>query len=398
MQYDLVFEGGGAKGMVFVGAMQAFEAQGHTVGRLLGTSAGAITATLLAAGYTSAEMLAALGEKDAGHSVFASFMGLPAAVDKAALAKSATREMLRGINFSFIPDLVETQFDDWLTRWLAEQPRLRHVFSFIEQGGWYSADNFLTWMRRRLDTGQLNDAPRALSALTLAQYHAVTGKDLTLIASDTTGQAMLILNHQTAPDLPVVWAVRMSMSIPLLWQEVVWQPEWGAYRGKPMSGHVIVDGGLLSNFPLELLVSGNVRATTLMGEKTSTEALGLLIDEARPVPGAPSTSVAGFNVGELAVVKRLNNLVNTTLSARDKSVIEAFEKFVVRLPAQGYGTTEFEMTDERRDRLVAAGREVMAEYLAQRADEPVSFDGAPDPELAHAEAAADKLCAKLWDY
>ena len=39
MEYDLVFEGGGAKGMVFVGAMQEFEVRSHTHGRLLGTSA-----------------------------------------------------------------------------------------------------------------------------------------------------------------------------------------------------------------------------------------------------------------------------------------------------------------------------------------------------------------------
>ena len=30
MKFDLVFEGGGAKGIVFVGAVQEFEAQGHT--------------------------------------------------------------------------------------------------------------------------------------------------------------------------------------------------------------------------------------------------------------------------------------------------------------------------------------------------------------------------------
>ena len=57
MEYDMVFEGGGAKGMVLVGAMQEFEARGHTHNRLLGTSAGAITATLLAAGYSAEEML-----------------------------------------------------------------------------------------------------------------------------------------------------------------------------------------------------------------------------------------------------------------------------------------------------------------------------------------------------
>ena len=52
MQYDLVLEGGGAKGMAFVGAMREFEAAGHTIGRIIGSSAGAITAVSLAAGYT----------------------------------------------------------------------------------------------------------------------------------------------------------------------------------------------------------------------------------------------------------------------------------------------------------------------------------------------------------
>ena len=57
MEYDLVFEGGGAKGLVLVGACEEFFRRGHSFDRLLGTSAGAITATLLAAGYTPDEML-----------------------------------------------------------------------------------------------------------------------------------------------------------------------------------------------------------------------------------------------------------------------------------------------------------------------------------------------------
>jgi predicted acylesterase/phospholipase RssA len=65
MQYDLVFEGGGAKGMSFVGALQELEARDHTHGRLLGTPAGAITATFTAAGYGTQEVLEALTEKDA---------------------------------------------------------------------------------------------------------------------------------------------------------------------------------------------------------------------------------------------------------------------------------------------------------------------------------------------
>jgi len=41
MQYDLVFEGGGAKGSVFVGALQEFFAREHTARRFIRTSAGA---------------------------------------------------------------------------------------------------------------------------------------------------------------------------------------------------------------------------------------------------------------------------------------------------------------------------------------------------------------------
>jgi len=43
MKYDLVFEGGGAKGMVFVGALEVFNEEKHTFGRLLETSASAVS-------------------------------------------------------------------------------------------------------------------------------------------------------------------------------------------------------------------------------------------------------------------------------------------------------------------------------------------------------------------
>ena len=78
MQYDLVFEGGGAKGVVFVGALQEFFARGHTARRLIGTSAGAITATLMAAGYGPEEMLNAVNEKlPGGRPRFSTFMDIP---------------------------------------------------------------------------------------------------------------------------------------------------------------------------------------------------------------------------------------------------------------------------------------------------------------------------------
>jgi hypothetical protein len=67
--------------------------------------------------------------------------------------------------------------------------------------------------------------------------------------------------------------------------------------------------------------------------------------------------------GELQTVQRLGRIVNTATTAHDKMVIAEHEHFVVRLPAAGYGTTEFDMSDERRAALVDAGRTAMALYF-----------------------------------
>ena len=53
---DLVFEGGGVKGIGLGGAFQAIEEAGFKPNNVAGTSAGAITAALVAAGYTAAEL------------------------------------------------------------------------------------------------------------------------------------------------------------------------------------------------------------------------------------------------------------------------------------------------------------------------------------------------------
>src|SRR5579872_5793753 len=79
--FDVVFEGGGAKGSAFVGALTALKTAGHSTRRLIGTSAGAITATLLAAGYSAEEMLDAVNEKLNGKPRFATFMDHPRSSD-----------------------------------------------------------------------------------------------------------------------------------------------------------------------------------------------------------------------------------------------------------------------------------------------------------------------------
>jgi predicted acylesterase/phospholipase RssA len=393
-QFDLVFEGGGAKGMVFTGALREFERRGHTFDRLMGTSAGAIMATLLAAGYDSTEMINALSERVDGKPAFTQFMGVPESFDQSVISASATREWLENTDIPIVPPGMEGQIDDWIINTLLESPLYRHIFSFVERGGWYSADAFLEWLRKKLDEGSSKGQPRRFSEMTLEEFYKKTGTDLTLSAADISGNRLRVLNHRTAPDLPLVWGVRMSMSVPLLWQEVIWDPEWGPYRGIKIDGNAIVDGGLLSNFPIELFITEDPMWLKIMGPKKQNALIGMLIDETIQVPGVESDpDKKGASLGELRTVSRLKGLVDTVTQARDKGVITEYNQFVVRLPAKHYGTTEFDMPDWKREALVKAGEATMKAYLDEMGDQIPSTS--PAFEAFGFYDQADEVAARI---
>jgi len=400
MKYDLVFEGGGAKGMAFVGACAELLEQGHAFGRLLGTSAGAITATLLAAGYGADEMTAALAEKDDGKSVFAGFMGDPEPFTDEQIEKSATLALLDNIDLGVIPNFIEKGIDVRIARALAKGGRSRHVVSLIERGGWFSAAKFSTWLRAKLDSGPWRGGNRHFSAFTLGELFAETGADLSMVASDTTDRKILVLNHRTAPQCPVVSAVRMSMSIPLVWDEVIWNSAWGEYRDRDITGHAIVDGGMLSNFPLELFLSDDRMVTAVMGPKQDNPVLGLLIDETLEVKAmaAARGMLVTVNVkpAELATIQRLLRLVDTATGAHDNRVIEQYGHLIVRLPAKGYGTTEFDMTEPRRLALVAEARAAVKRHFVPKpamAPAPGTARGAAPAKPEAADTVARELLA-----
>jgi predicted acylesterase/phospholipase RssA len=385
--YDMVFEGGGAKGSAFVGALRALRERGHAHRRLIGTSAGAITATLLAAGYEPDRMLAAVNEKlidpegnvitDGGGNpvpLFSSFMDVPksADFDQAMRDASVTGEIFRRIHMPFLPNSVWA--DRHVLNAMLDDAHYRQLFAFVECGGLFAGDNFLNWLRKKLDEIGQQTGSGVTSGDTFEQFFAKTRADLSLVATDTTDNEMLILNHRTAPNLPVAWGVRMSMSIPFVWREVPWLREWGAYRGddkqmEPGKGNVIVDGGVLSNFPLRFIVdepAGDAEVREVMGDTPAGEAgnLGLLIDEALPVPGSSGGGAENSHLaGKLRTAQRVMRIMDTMMQANDKGYIADHARFVCRLPAQGYGTTEFGMSEARLTALVQAGYDAMIAHL-----------------------------------
>jgi len=351
-KFDVVFEGGGAKGSAFAGAITALNAAGHTTRRLIGTSAGAITATLAAVGYTPQEMLTAVNEKLNGKPRFASFMDHVVASDFTLEQRDASDTMhtLESLHIPMVASNV-------VLRALMETPLYPTLFSIVECGGIYAGVAFFNWLVEKL--GVKGIGPTA----TLASAFAQTQVDLSVVASDTTDMEMLVLNHRTAPDLPLAWAVRMSMSIPMVWREVVWDASWGTYRGRTKTGNVVVDGGVLSNFPIRLIAES---VPEIMGDTDPNGALnlGLLLDEKLPVPGEPAKPPAVSS--QLRVVQRLTRLMDTMMGAQDNQEIRDHASEICHLPVQGYGTTEFDMPDDKLQALVSAGQAALEAHLSGR--------------------------------
>jgi len=368
MEYDLVFEGGGAKGLAFVGAMQSLERHGHTPRRLIGTSAGSITACLIAAGYNSQENQAAIAEKlPDGRARFASFMDTPTLYDDTIVRDQMGYWLHTELDNPDIPNLIEPVVDK-LIESLVTNNLTRHLLSLFLWGGWYAGDTFIAWLSEKLDAGGRN-----LAHTNLAEFAQKTGRDLSVVASDLTGREMLVLNHRTAPALPTVWAVRMSMGCPFAWQEVIWKSEWGPYRGHEMTGHRVVDGGLLSNFPIRLFVSEDENIDAIMGEGSQSEdVIGLLIDETLEVPGAGEPTKIDSSAPSFlervdlleAMMLRIHGMAETVLSAHDKIMLTTYQHLVCHLPAKGIGTMEFDMPPERMEAVIRAGEAAMDTYLA----------------------------------
>lgn len=354
---DVVLEGGGAKGFAFVGALQALQEADLRIRRVVGTSAGAITALMLAAGYTAHELMEVMRETIPGREdtlVFKTFLDTPERKDfteddinNSETLRAFSRVMPFGGKGTLNTLLLSKFF--------------RKLFNLNEFGGLYAGEKFGEWLEERLKKkGYKGDE-------TFETFEAKNGTDLTVVASDTTAQRELILNRMTAPRCPVAKAVRMSMSIPLIWREVTWQAEWGPYNGEPMGGHIVVDGGILSNFPLDLVVQENHPWMNVL-RAAPARPLGFLLDENMVVENAgggparaPATETEGDPTPQM--VKRASRLIDTMSGARDLETIGKFKENVCSLPTKGYGVVEFDMPRVRLEALVKAGHEAAAAFV-----------------------------------
>ena len=179
-----------------------------------------------------------------------------------------------------------------------------------------------------------------------------------VIASDITGRRLLVLPRDAPwlgveePDsFEVALAVRMSASIPFYFEPVEFH--------NPVTGrkHLIVDGGVLSNFPVWLFDSR---------EEPRWPTFGLRLVEPEPeVPLDQRMEPATYPLGGIGTtIDYVKSLVHTMLEAHDRLYIEMADfARTIPIPTLGVRTTDFDLPKWRRLELYEAGRAAAEKFL-----------------------------------
>jgi NTE family protein len=309
---DLVFEGGGVKGIGLAGAFAALQQNGFKHKSVAGTSAGAITAALVAAGYSSAEL----------------------------------DEILLKLPFA---DFKDKGWEDKLG--LPGQ-----IVGLLRDKGIYEGRYLQDWMAGLLERKRITRFGQ------LAEERAGDpGKHylLRVIASDVTHRRMLVLPDDAGhlgidPDeLEIAYAVRMSMSIPIFFEPVVHK------NRETGEEHLIVDGGMLSNFPVWLFDA--------KGREPRWPTFGMMLVEPDPkVPIGHRLAGEEHGAGRGTLLDYLKSLASTMMAAHDRLYLEnATYARTIPIPTLGVGTTEFEIEPQRVTALYESGRTAASDFLDQ---------------------------------
>ncbi len=319
---NLVFEGGGVKGIAYVGAMQVLEEKGilTNIKRVGGTSVGAINAALVALGFNNTEQ----------------------------------REILWKLNFNNFLDA------SWLI------PNISRVLKYY---GWYKGDYFRDWM------GRLVKEKLGIAHATFLNLVEAKKPDLYVYGTNLSTHFSEVFSIERTPNMPIVDAVRISMSLPVFFASV-----------RNDRNDVLVDGGVLVNYPVKLFDrekyldaeslsthADRIKYTEQNAEFLEThpgrspyvynkETLGFRLDSKK--------EVATFRYNE-PVVNKIDHffeyaqaLIKTILESQSNTHIQSEDwPRTIYIDTMGVSTTEFSLDDNKKKALEESGKNGATEYF-----------------------------------
>lgn len=289
MQIDCVFSGGGIKAYAFIGALEKVGEHNLQISRVAGTSAGAIFAALLAANYTIDEIKEILFE-----------LNIEDILDPPVLSKY----------MSFI-------------KWI----------SLYRQMGMYKGDKFERWMEIILANKGVHT------------FQDIEAGSLKIVVSDISLGKLVILPDDLQrvyglepKHFNIATAIRMSAGFPYF------------FMPKKLHYHdtysYIVDGGVLSNFPLWIFRRNN---------RDKRPVLGMSLSET--IENAPHIKINQS-------LDMFRALFTTMMQAHDtRYIAKTKQKHIVFLPVKQFKTLDYTINLEGKQQLCSIGYEEMGRFL-----------------------------------
>jgi NTE family protein len=314
---DLVLSGGGVKGIGLVGAVVALLEAGYSAQRVSGTSAGSIVGAVVAA--------AAMGEK---------------------LSPEEVKELALQLDYEKFTDPGPVE----------RLPVLGPSFAVLRGSGIYKGDYAHDWIRSQLNNlgvRTFGDLAIRDDSLPAEQRY----KLVVTVADVTTGQLVRLpwdyrRVYGLDPDeQPVADAVRASMSIPFFFRPVT-------LTGSTGLTSTLVDGGILSNFPIDSLDRTD-------GRKPRWPSFGVTVLPNLP-EGNDKVIPALAPIRLFGPPHLLESVITTVLVGRDQAYLSQpwVNARTIRVDSTEVGFLDFDISDNEIEALYAKGYAAAEKFLS----------------------------------
>ncbi len=326
---NLVFEGGGVKGIALLGALKYLKEIGEleNIQRVGGTSAGAINAL---------------------------FLGLGIGPDES------------------IPLMKKMDFNSFLD----DKPGvIRDLFNLFRNFGWHKGENFKNFIKEIIlkQTGNADATFEDIEKMKKEKGFL----DMTFVGTNISTNQVEFYNYYYTPKMKVCDAIRISMSIPFFFEAI-----------KSSTG-VLIDGGMVANYPIKLfdkprflsekgnLIIPDYYQKANKAEKEinphsdgyciNQETLGFRLDsksEIRTLRDSKKPKIVKIN----SFKDFTKALIKTLIDAQQAtSHLESDDwQRTVYIDTLGVGTTDFEISEQKKDNLIQSGYNCTKKYFTWR--------------------------------
>lgn len=363
---NLVFRGGGPKGLAFVGALAVLHQKGLLKGveRVAGTSAGAITAALVAINYPIDKLQTLMQKTD-----------LTSFLDHPALAAG-----LDDANISSLRKL-----------WQTCVKSVRSFQALYRHAGVCEGESFREWFEQ-LVYNETKTKYLTFGELAKLISNGKPYKHLHVYATKAGNVQEIVHMNSGDPcweNVIISDAVRASMSIPGVFKpHVLHFKQQGARIPAPQLGYLL-DGGMLYNFPVETFDQKQFLTRENLGDegkypKYNQHTIGFSLYS--------SLDKKVIDLGEIKTGKELLQAIfgvyiNAENAIRQLNPYNASR--VIEIDVGDVGTLSFSLTEDQKKRLIESGQAATKTFLEQRGG--TTLVNTTDPTLSTAPEPSSPL-------